>query len=94
MQKRMNEPDLEKRQMVLDMRLSGMTYKEIANAMGYKGDAWVCKVCRESGLGGTSSWKTKKYNEYRDYIVFSHCTVFRIVTGYSPVSVLGTFLWQ
>lgn len=72
MQKRMNEPDLEKRQMVLDMRLSGMTYKEIADAMGYKGDAWVCKVCRESGLGGTSSWKTKKYNEYRDYKAQGH----------------------
>ena len=62
-----NQPNTEKREQVISLRMSGMTYKQIANAIGHKNESWVMIVCRENGLGGTSAWKDKRYAEMREY---------------------------
>lgn len=62
-----NQPNTEKREQVISLRMSGMTYKQIANAIGHKNESWVVTVCRENGLGGTSAWKDKRYAEMREY---------------------------
>ena len=58
-------PDMEKRQKVLDLRATGMTYAEIAQVMGYKNNSWVSKVCKEHGLNRTA--REIRYEKYREY---------------------------
>ena len=67
-----NQPNTEKREQVISLRMSGMTYKQIANAIGHKNESWVMTVCRENGLGGTSAWKDKRYAEMREYKAQGH----------------------
>ena len=67
-----NQPNTEKREQVVSLRMSGMTYKQIANAIGHKNESWVMTVCRENGLGGTSAWKDKRYAEMREYKAQGH----------------------
>lgn len=67
-----NQPNTEKREQVISLRMSGMTYKQIASAIGHKNESWVMTVCRENGLGGTSAWKDKRYAEMREYKAQGH----------------------
>lgn len=64
--------DTAKRNAVLELRRTGLTTMQIAERMGMKNNQWVCKVCKENGLGGTASWKEKRYKEYRDYKAQGH----------------------
>lgn len=56
----------------LDLRREGKTYKEIANALGFKTESWVAQICQKNGLAGTSAWKDKRYEEYRKYKAEGH----------------------
>lgn len=64
--------DTAKREMVIKLRKSGMTYNEIAKSMNMKNSSWVCQVCRENGCGGTASWKDKKHEAMREYKAQGH----------------------
>ena len=92
-----NQPNTEKREQVISLRMSGMTYKQIANAIGHKNESWVMTVCHENGLGGTSTWKDKRYAEMREYKAQGHtiaevaerfcvsdCTATKVCKGIAP----------
>lgn len=54
-------------EIIIELRKDGKTYKHIAAIVGCKSDGPVLRVCQKAGLGGTASWKEKKYAEYKKY---------------------------
>lgn len=61
-----------KREKVIELRKTGMTFQEIATEIGLKSDSWVAKICKENGLRGSELWKEKRYAEYRAYKAEGH----------------------
>lgn len=43
----------EKKRLIIEMRASGKKIREIKEALGYKSDCQIIKVCKEAGIGST-----------------------------------------
>ena len=57
----------ERKQKVIELRQEGLTYQEIADAVGYKSDAPIANICRQYGLSENAIWKEKRHNAWREY---------------------------
>lgn len=63
----MNTKNLQKRAEVIELRKSGLSFKQIAQQMGYKNanPSYVRKICQENGLDMTIAQKHEAMREYK-----------------------------
>ena len=63
----MNTKNLKKRAEVIELRKSGLSFKQIAQQMGYKNanPSYVRKICQENGLDMTIAQKHEAMREYK-----------------------------
>ena len=92
----MNTKNLKKRAEVIELRKSGLSFKQIAQQMGYKNanPSYVRKICQENGLDMTIAQKHEAMREYKaqghshkevaEHFGVSEATSYKACKGVAP----------